>query len=497
MAVFRPGFVRARVAETATRRGLLRAGAATGAATLTAGCAGNEPPSARPAPVILRVLGERSLSRDLVLDAWRTRYGDEVGVHPVPEAPPPLAGDAGRYATVRALIQERASGSRSAEATVAHVPLESVPGVAGALMPLSGAVRRARMDLKRFMPCALQPAYGLNGELYALPNEVDAGQVYFNRQHLKDAGIDFSRAGLDFERPRSTWEALRRVSLDLLTGRGARDWVPWNPAAGGPLEMWGWANGGAWLTNDGRRATFTRPENVDALAWLQRHAREIVAERPEQPAPVGSYARWGTDADRPERNPFLIGRTSLHFDSSRFVSTLAGFQATFPIGYVECPRRDIGAPLVTWTRASGYAIETGAPDRAFEALRFFVSEDAHFLVAVTEARGAPVWEGDGAGPPQRPARHSKLWYPAFSGQLSVDRFLAGRFRTGSKLLDEAHDHALEQLRHARPRERCLAAESLWPLLEAARDRALSGAEPLAALTEAQTVAQALLDERTR
>jgi len=456
---------------------------------------------AAPAPVReprgVSLLAPATFGRARRVAAWNARFFDSTRIQ-LALAPPSGAHQAsGRFATVGALRELLASGG-TGTTWLAWTPHEAVPALAveGRLRPLERLTKRDRVNLKVFVPCALQPAYGLDDQLYAMPEAVEAGQLYFNRQHLLDAGIDFRRAGLDFENPNCTWETLRQTGLDLLQSRFARERLPWHPgAAGAPLEMWGWMNGGSWISVDGRRATFMREENIQALTWLSKHAQELGGrERLALPGQMSAPASFGNSADEPGRHPLISGRVSMHFDSTRFVSTLAGTDAAFPIGYVEAPRRWAKAPLVTWARSSGYALVRGAPDDGWQALRFLVSEDAAIVDAATELDGAPIWTPTPVGPPLLPGPLKRLWFPPYTGQLAVDKRLAGRYRTEAKLIDEAHDHGLEQLRHARFRERSPAAEGLWPLLQEARMQALSGTPPRDALQAAQGRAQAILDE---
>jgi ABC-type glycerol-3-phosphate transport system substrate-binding protein len=456
---------------------------AVGAPLVLSGC----DLAARTAPArqaaIYEVLAPEALGKRRRLDAWNTRYGDETGVRLSPVSPAARFQSLGPAAAAQQLSQGAAMGSQPGIAWLSHDHLQDVARP-GALRPLDSLVRRDRYDLKAFMPCALQPAFALDGRLVSLPDEVDAGQLYFNRRHLLEAGIDFRRAGLDFERPDSRWETLRRVALDLLFVR--RDQAPWLPTTL-PLDVWGWANGGGWLTDDGRRATFDRAENVEALSWLVSAAGEAGGPRLPPPEHALPPARSGTDADLVPGHPFLEGRVSLWPDSGRFMSTLIWTQPDFPIGYVESPRRRSGAPLVTWARSSGYVLPAGAPDALWPALRFLVSEDAALVDAAAEAAQAPL-----AGASGKPR-----WYAPFTGQLRADKFLGSRYRIESKIPDEGRDHALEQLRHARPRERCPAAAQVWPLLREAQIAALRGTSARQALEQAQRQAQGILDEAWR
>lgn len=460
----------------ATRRAAL-GGIAVSWAGLLAGCDLIPHPIVSGQPTSHHVLAPDTPGKRGRIEAWNRRFGEDTGTLLSLSAPDQRHRAAGPLATVHQLQEEAATGATSGIAWLRH---DAIPDLARAraLRPLPDFVRRDRFDLKVFMPSALQPAYG--PELLSLPDEVDAGQLYFNRQHLLGAGIDFRRAGFDFERPDSHWESLRRVALDLLSAR--RDQVPWHPA-GAPLDVWAWANGGRWLSEDGRHATFAQPENVEALDWLTGAALEAGASRLPSSDQLPSSAEHGSDADSIAGHPFLDGRLSLWFDSGRFMSTLAWLRPDFPIGYVESPRRRPTAPLVTWARSSGYALRAGSPDSLWPALRFLVEEDAAIVDAAAESAQAPL--ASGSGKPR--------WFPPFTGQLRADRFLASRYRIESKIVDEGRDHALEQLRHARPRERCVGAEHIWPLVRLAQEAALKGTPAGQALAEAQRGAQAILD----
>ena len=465
-----------------TRRRVFAA-AGAGAAALLSGCDLQRQRGPARQPVMYEVLAPDTPGRQRRLDAWDMRYSAETGVRLLMTAPHRRHADAGDLATTRQLIDDAAAGARPGIAWLSHAALQDVAR-AGALGTLDDLVKRDRFDLKTFMPCALQPGYAIDGPLVSLPDEVDAGQVYFNRQHLLQAGIDFRRAGLDFERPNSRWDTLRRVALDLLFVR--REQPPWL-LGNVPLEVWGWANGGGWIDSSGRRATFDRPENVAALEWLAGVSAESAVARSGSGDQPPGPARHGTDADLTGGHPFLDGRLSLWLDSGRFMSTIAWTRPEFPIGYVESPRRRAGAPLVTWARSSCYALRRDAPDALWSALRFLVSEDAAIVDAAAESALAPVSAGSG----------KPRWYAPFTGQLRADKFLASRYRMEAKIPDEGRDHALEQLRHARPRERCPAAGEVWPLVRDAQIAALRGVPPDEALAQAQRQAQALLDAAWR
>ena len=98
--------------------------------------------------------------------------------------------------------------------------------LANVVQPLDSLVRASRYDLKAFMPPALQPCYGLDDRLYALPEGLTLTLLFFNRRFLEEAGMDYRQAGLDFTQPESTWERFRELAGNLA-----------RPAGSGPLGL--------------------------------------------------------------------------------------------------------------------------------------------------------------------------------------------------------------------------------------------------------------------
>lgn len=474
------------------RRVLITRAAAAITPALMAGCSW----SPRPAAPLerLRLIATATEERLAKLNLWNSREG--------PESNTVL-----ELATVPAgLANESVARIFAADAIPAHLlwlDAEELPALArlGRLRPLGALAGRDRYDLKRFMPAALQPGFGLDEQLYLLPEEIETRQLYFNREHLDAARVDIRRAGLDFESAAATWDSLRLANLDLVSAPRAVARQPMDLGSdGAPLEMWGWQNRGQWLSSDGRRATFARPENVQALSWLASHSRELSgAQRTAADASDAAGrvpARWEPDSGAPERSPFLAGRLSMAIDTTRLISTIAAWRPQFPVGYVQVPSRYWGWPLAPLARSAGYALVAGAPEAAWLPLQFLLSADAIDVAMETLAQLAPLSPVGGANAPGgvAPLPGRPLLYPPFSGQLKQDRRLGQRFRTGSKVLDEGHDHGLEQLRHACFRPPCVAPREVWRAVANARQSVLqSGVAPEAALASAQELAQAAIN----
>lgn len=449
-----------------------------------------EPPERR-----LLVIAPWSYERTQRTDAWNRRFFDVTRVK-LAHAPVSGPDEAAARATSAAALAELQAMAPNA-GQLALVDLQDIPALAhqARLRVIGDLARQDRYDLKRFMPQGLQPGFGPDGQLYALPQEVDARQLYFNHQHVAEAGIDVRRAGLHFEDPIMTWETFRQVTLDLVSSPRARERVAFShDHEGVPLEVWGWQNGAEGLSRDGRRATFTRPELVEALAWQAASAREI-GDRPLAPGTFPPVARGMPSTDRPAKHPFLTGRVSTCVETVRLVNTIADWDIQFPFGYVEQPRRRWEATPVNLGNAWGFVALRGSDDAAWAAMKFLVSRDAAIIDAAWLVAQASL-AGPVSGPsdPNQPIPGRRLWLPPFTGQLKVDRELAERYRTGSKRIDEARDHGLEQLRHARARPASLIPGEIWPLLQEARRQVLfAGRAPRDALADMEREAQRRLD----
>ena len=323
------------------------------------------------------------------------------------------------------------------------------------IAPIGAFAARDHVDLKAFGPQALQPAFAPNDGLMALPDSIAARQVYFRLDHLADAGIDFRRAGLDFENPKITWDAVRRVALDAHASPTGRSRVAFDPLSEAfPAAAWSWQAG----LPIGRPSERNAATVADALQWLKAVANELNLG-PTRKAPNRTTAvRHGTVSVVPDgtaiprddgaRHPLLNGTSTLVIDSTRLVSTIASFDASAPIRVVELPRRDANSHAVGWADVSGYALAAGASDDAWDLLKYLSGEDAAYASARAVAMRLPpiVRASSGSRAPDDLVGGPRWWFPAYSGRIALDRFLAKQYRTGVKVLDEAHDHGMEQIR---------------------------------------------------
>ena len=256
------------------------------------------------------------------------------------------------------------------------------------ITPIAAYAAKDHLDLKAYSPQALKPAFAPDRGLMALPSEVDARQVYFRTDHLAEAGVDFRRAGLDFERPSVTWNSFRRVIVDAHASPAGRNRFTFDPMSEAlPAAAWAWQAG---LPVARPTAQGLEPL-TDSLGWLASLAQEINLG-PTRKVPNRSLAvRFGSigppmegaavGRDDVSRHLLLSGSSSIAIDNTRLVSTIAAHDASLPIRVVELPRRTSGSANVGWSDVSGYALMTGSSDDAWHLLKYMAGEDAAYASA--------------------------------------------------------------------------------------------------------------------
>jgi len=104
--------------------------------------------------------------------------------------------------------------------------------------------------------------------LYGVPFNMDSRALIYNKDLLKRAGyVDANGEG----RPPKSWEEMEEMAQKLTEtddkGRVTR--LGFIPNQGNTfLYMFGWMNGGEFMSADGRKCTLNSPNIVGALDWM-------------------------------------------------------------------------------------------------------------------------------------------------------------------------------------------------------------------------------------
>ncbi|CAN5851282.1 extracellular solute-binding protein [soil metagenome] len=315
-------------------------------------------------------------------------------------------------------------------------------GAQGLAEPVDDLWERSGMKVDEFFPGAVSDVKW-GDTLYGIPLDINALVLFYRPESF--AALNLSPPGEE-----TTFADLERYGDALAIPDGSRKVIS---LANSYWAAYGWvkANGGELVTvEDGKpRFTLDSPEVVETLAFLSRMVKQGKAY-----PPVGA----NSSADSLAR--FRAGLVATHVSGSWDLAKLDKEVIGTTYGAALMPQGTTGETRGSVTGGSSLFIPEGARNRelAFELARA-ITDDEHALRLAKEERRLPV--------------RSRVYRDPFFD-------------------DPILDVVLEQLETAQP----LLIEA-FPEAAAAWDAAITdvlrnGADPLAALREAQAKAQASL-----
>ena len=206
------------------------------------------------------------------------------------------------------------------------------------------------------------------GRPYGVPLSIDTRALYYNEDHLRDAGFVDGQGNVV---PPKTWQELRdyTVRLTRRDADGRIERLGFAPSYGNSwLYIYGFLNGGKFMSDDGRTALLNSPQIVEALAYM-RDLYDLVGGA----ARANSFLTGQTGN---EFDPFGTGRVSMKIDGDFSLKLLAEYYPSLPFA-VAPPPAPAGRETTTWSGGFSYVIPQTAPDpkMSFELIRYLVSDD--------------------------------------------------------------------------------------------------------------------------
>ncbi len=225
------------------------------------------------------------------------------------------------------------------------------------------------------------PITGRTG-VYGVPEKVDNRALFYNKDLLKRAGFVDEKGEA---RPPKTWEELEEMAIKLtefddkrrIKRLGFAPGVSGGSSQGNAwLYLYGWMNGGHYMSADGRTCTLNDPKVVEALAWLtQLHDR--LGGASDVKAFESSFFQQG-DID-----PFLQGKVVMKIDGFwQITDRLAQYGRNVNWGIARPPipqaMLDSGSKTCTWVSGWCHAIPSTAKHKegAWEFLKFLSGKRA-------------------------------------------------------------------------------------------------------------------------
>ena len=269
------------------------------------------------------------------------------------------------------------------------------------LMPLTDLIERDSYDTSRFYEAALNESR-FEDQIYGIPGAMDVRTLYVNLDHLQAIGVDGKTIDT------SNWESLSELSAQLVQRQGdqVQRWGFDHKQQANWLWLWGIANGGSFLNEDGTEVTFNDEANVAALEWgLNDYNGQ---------GGFGLYEAVATTWQGDEQ--FARGLVSMTLYEQWMMSGMISPVAP-DLNFWVLPmrQRNSGASggMVSFSGGNGWYIPQGAknPEAAWEFIKFLHTDETWRLgaQAVKEARTA-------AGDPYIPS----LTGATTADQLQID-----------------------------------------------------------------------------
>lgn len=285
----------------------------------------------------------------------------------------------------------------------------------GVLRPIDDLVERDGYDTSQFYPWALEEA-SYNGELYGIPGGADVRALFVNNDHLEEAGID---PNLDT----SDWDALSAAGEQLVQRDGdvLERWGFDHKLQAGYIWLWGQANGGSFINEDGTEVTFDDPAVVEALEWGV-NAYDVQGGYQDY---LALASTWQGDEQ------FARGEVSIAAYEQWMLS--AGVATIAPeMNFSILPVRERGSgpdgPMETFSGGNGWYITTGARnvDAAWEFIKYLHTVD--------------TWMVGARAVKQYREETDAVYFPSLTGNMEADQ---RQIEELYEPINEAFDAAVE------------------------------------------------------
>jgi ABC-type sugar transport system permease subunit/ABC-type glycerol-3-phosphate transport system substrate-binding protein len=222
-----------------------------------------------------------------------------------------------------------------------------------------------------------------NTGVYGVPEKVDNRAFFYNKDLLKRAGYVDEKGEA---RPPKTWEELQEMAVKL-TERDSEGHVArmgFVPNFGNSwLYIYGWMNGGHFMSADGKRCTLNDPRIIGALAWMTK-MYDLLGGAEEVYAFQSGFQ--GADLD-----PFITGKIAMKIDGFWMITdSVAQFGRNVNYGISRPPipaaELDSGSKTCSWVSGWCYAIPSTAKNKeaGWQLIHFLCSQRAQEIMAESQ-----------------------------------------------------------------------------------------------------------------
>lgn len=340
----------------------------------------------------------------------------------------------------------------------------------GAFRDLNDLVERDNINKEDFYPACWEEAC-YEGKLYGLPWDTDCRGLYYNREL-------FRKFGLDPDKPPRDWDELVEYAkkLTILKEKGYYEQVGFAPNFGNAwLYLYGWLNGGEFMSPDGRKVTLNDPRIVEALQFMC-----------DTYDAIGGFTRvvgferssgMGGIVD-----PFIIGKVAMVINGNWSLDDIVRYKPDLDFGVVPPPPPK-GKKSLTWSGGFALVIPKGATyvNETWELAKWLVFEEGR------------LYEGQKQLEFNRSVG-KEYYIPRMTANRKVNQILFEKYPGPNKNIQEALKTFLSMMETSRYRPVTPVGAMLWDEhVRAMTEALLKQKTPAQALNDANRRVQAELD----
>jgi multiple sugar transport system substrate-binding protein len=260
---------------------------------------------------------------------------------------------------------------------------------AGLLTDLTPLIKKEGKDLSQEYSTGPWQEVSYQNKVYALPTNTDARVLFYNKQILKEAGIDLTE--FDPARGPIAPDRFKEIALKLnqtdASGVYTRiGFVPWLEQGWG--YTWGYAFGGNFFDFAGCKVTASDPGVIKAYQFLYDWAKALDPQKAR--TFVDTYWQWpNTGTLPPAQMPFFTGKVAFVITGNWVFAAMkdAAPNLDYGVTYIPAPN----GLKTTWSGGWSVAILQGTKNvaAAYQLLRLVTGEEGQTFL-VKEAASLPT-----------------------------------------------------------------------------------------------------------
>jgi multiple sugar transport system substrate-binding protein len=260
---------------------------------------------------------------------------------------------------------------------------------AGLLTDLTPLIKKEGKDLSQEYSEGPWQEVSYQNKVYALPTNTDARVLFYNKQILKEAGIDLTE--FDPSRGPMAPDRFQEIALKLnqtdSSGAYTRiGFVPWLEQGWG--YTWGYAFGGSFFDFTSCKVTATNPGVIKGYQFLYDWAKALDPQKAR--TFVDTYWQWpSTGTLPPAQMPFFTGKVAFVITGNWVFAAMhdAAPNLEYGVTYIPAPN----GLKTSWSGGWSVAILQGSKnvEAAYQALRLLTGEEGQTFL-VKEAASLPT-----------------------------------------------------------------------------------------------------------